>query len=155
MPLIINLDQDDEDIDIEEEIENKEEINVRKSRQWNIPITTLPEEVYTFETHIYEDEFIAIILTNVSDPEIKYEVEYNLEEISKIFKVLPKPYKDELHNLIDYQVFISGLANQNKIELYLAKFNRIKVELIDIAKAPKGAIYNATIMVPKYEKFYD
>ena len=133
----------------------QEETHIRKSRQWNIPLTTLPEEVYTFETHIYDDEIIAIILTNVSDPEIRYEIEYNLEEIAKIFQVLPKSYKDELHTLIDYQVFMSVLANQNKVELFLAKFNRIKVEFIDIAKAPKGAMYNATIMVPKYEKYYD
>ena len=68
---------------------------------------------------------------------------------------MPKSIKDELHTLIDYQVFISGLANKNKIELFLAKFNRMKIEFIDIAKAPKGAIYNATIMIPKYEQSYD
>ena len=134
---------------------DQEETHIRKSRQWNIPITTFPEEVYTFETHIYEDEVIAIILTNVSDPEIKYEIEYNFEEIEKIFQILPKSVKDEFHTLIDYQVFISGLANKNKVELFLAKYNRLKVEFIDIAKAPKGAMYNATIFVPKYEKDYN
>ena len=123
--------------------------SVRKSRQWIIPITTLPEEVYYFETHVYEDEVIVIILTNIETPDLKYEIEYNLEGIKKVFQVLPKFVKDELHTLIDYQVFISTLANNNKIELFLAKYNRIRVELIDIAKAPKGAMYNATIMVPK------
>ena len=78
-----------------------------------------------------------------------------MEEIKKVFQVLPQSVKGELNNLIDYQVFISTLANKNKIELYLAKFNRMKVELIDIAKAPKGAIYNATMMIPKYEPIYD
>ena len=128
---------------------------IRKSRQWNIPITTLPEEVYSFETHVYEDDqVIVIILTNLDDPNLIYEIEYNLEGIKKVFQVLPKKVKDELHTLIDYQVFISTLANKNKIELFFAKFNRIKVEFIDIAKAPKGALYNATIMVPKLENEY-
>ena len=131
------------------------ENQIRKSRQWNIPLTTLPEEVYSFETHVYENEVIVIILINLDEPEIRYEIEYNLEEIKKVFQVLPKSVKDELNNLIDYQVFISSLANKNKIELYLAKFNRMKVEFIDIAKAPKGAIYNATMMIPKYEPEYD
>ena len=131
------------------------ENQIRKSRQWNIPLTTLPEEVYSFETHVYENEVIVIILINLDDPEIRYEIEYNLKEIKKVFQVLPKSVKDELNNLIDYQVFISSLANKNKIELYLAKFNRMKVEFIDIAKAPKGAIYNATMMIPKYEPEYD
>ena len=138
-----------------EEIEKENDNRIRKSRQWNIPITTLPEEVYSFETHVYEDDqIIVIILTNLDYPEIIYEIEYNLEGIKKVFQVLPKYVKDELHTLIDYQVFISTLANKNKIELYLAKFNRIKVEFNDIAKAPKGAIYNATIMVPKLENGY-
>ena len=140
-------------LDKGEEIEN--ENNVRKSRQWNIPLTTLPEEVYSFETHVYGNEVIVIILTNIDEPEIRYEIEYNLDEIKKVFQVLPKSVKDELHTLIDYQVFISGLVNKNKIELFLAKFNRMKIEFIDIAKAPKGAMYNTTIMVPKYEPSYD
>ena len=138
-----------------EEIEKENDTRIRKSRQWNIPITTLPEEVYTFETHLYEDDqIIVIILTNLDDPELIYEIEYNLEGIKKVFQVLPKYVKDEFHTLIDYQVFISTLANKNKIELFLAKFNRIKIEFNDIAKAPKGAIYNATIMVPKLENEY-
>ena len=138
----------------EKEIEENKDDQIRKSRQWIIPITTLPEEVYSFETHVYEDEIIVIMLTNVDNPEIKYEIEYNLEEIKKIFKVLPNKVKDELHTLIDYQVFMSTLANKNKIELYLSKFNRIRIELIDVAKAPKGAIYNISIMVPKLEEEY-
>ena len=92
---------------------------------------------------------------NIEDPDIRYEIQYNLEEIKKVFQVLPQSVKGELNNLIDYQVFISTLANKNKIELYLAKFNRMKVEFVDIAKAPKGAIYNATMIIPKYEPTYD
>ena len=46
-------------------------------------------------------------------------------------------------------MFISGLVNNNKVELFLAKYNRLRLEFKDIAKAPKGAMYNATIMVPK------
>ena len=91
---------------------------------------------------------------NIEDPDIRYEIQYNLEEIKKVFQVLPQSVKGELNNLIDYQVFISTLANKNKIELYLAKFNRMKVEFVDIAKAPKGAIYNATMMIHKYEPTY-
>ena len=30
-----------------EEIEKENDNRIRKSRQWNIPITTLPEEVYS------------------------------------------------------------------------------------------------------------
>ena len=138
------------DIDIYNDNGNGD--NIRKSRQWNIPITSLPEEVYSFETHVYDDEVLVIILTNLDYPELQYEIEYNLEGIKKVFQVLPKAVKDELHTLIDYQVFICSLANKNKIELFLAKFNRIRIEFIDIAKAPKGAIYNATIMVPKLEQ---
>ena len=104
---------------------------------------------------MYENEVISIILINIENRDIRYEIEYNLEEIKKVFQVLPKSVKDELNNLIDYQVFISTLANKNKIELYLAKFNRMKVELIDIAKAPKGAIYNANMMIPRYEPTYN
>ena len=77
-----------------------------------------------------------------------------MEEIQKVFQILPKSIKDELHTLIHYQVFISTLANKNKIELFFAKFNRIRIELIDVAKAPKGAIYNISIMVPKLEEEY-
>ena len=58
-------------------------------------------------------------------------------------------YKELLSTLIDYQVFISGLVNNNKLELFLAKYNRLKLEFKDIAETPKGAIYNVTIMVPK------
>ena len=110
--------------------------------------------MYSFETHVYEDEVIVIILINLDDPEIRYEIAYNLDEIKKVFQVLPKSVKDELDNLIDYQVFISSLANKNKIELYLAKYNRMKMEFIYIAKSPKGDIYNA-MMIPKYEPDYD
>ena len=78
-----------------------------------------------------------------------------MEEIQKVFQILPKSIKDELHTLIHYQVFISTLANKNKIELFFAKFNRMKLEFTDIAKAPKGAMYNATIMVPKFEESFD
>ena len=63
--------------------------------------------------------------------------------------MLPQSYKDNLCTLIDYQVFISGLVKNNKLELYLLKYNMLKLEFTDIAKAPKGAIYNVTILVPK------
>ena len=109
----------------------------------------MPEEVYTFETQIYEDNIFIMSLTNLNDQSIKYEIEFNFDEIVKAFQVLPQKVKDELCTLIDYQVFISGLVNNNKLELFLAKYNRLKLEFKDIAKAPKGAMYNVTIMVPK------
>ena len=126
-----------------------DDASVRKSRKWNIPISSLPEEVYTFETQIYEDNIFIMSLTNLNDQSIKYEIEFNFDEIVKAFQVLPQKVKDELCTLIDYQVFISGLVNNNKLELFLAKYNRLRLEFVDIAKAPKGAMYNVTIMVPK------
>ena len=93
-----------------------------------------------------------INLTHVNNPEIQYEIVYNFDDLAKAFNVLPQSVKDELCILLDYQVFISGLVNNNKLDLFLAKYNRLKLEFKDIAKAPKGAMYNATIMVPKVKQ---
>ncbi len=113
-------------------------------------MNSLPEEIYAFETIIYNnDDIIILNLTNLKELEIQYEIVYNYDDIAKAFRVLPQSYKDELCTLIDYQVFISGLVNKNKVELFLAKYNRLRLEFKDIAKAPKGAMYNATIMLPK------
>ena len=101
---------------------------------------------------IYNDDIFAISLINLRDEENKYEIIYNFDDLSKAFRVLPQNYKDNLCTLIDYQVFISGLVSKNKLEIFLAKFNRLKLEFKDIAKAPKGAMYNVTIMVPKVEE---
>ena len=107
--------------------------------------------MYSFETRIYNDDTFAINLINLKDEEKQYEIIYNFDDLAKTFRVLPQSYKDNLCTLIDYQVFISGLVNQNKLEIFLAKYNRLKLEFKDIAKAPKGAMYNVTIMVPKVE----
>ena len=88
-------------------------------------------------------------LTNINDKNIIYEIEFNFDEIVKAFQVLPQKYKDEMCTLIDYQVFISGLVNNNKLKLFLSKNNRLRLEFEDIAKAPKGAMYNVTIFVPR------
>ncbi len=109
----------------------------------------MPEEIYTFETQIYEDNIFIITLTNINDKNIIYEIEFNFDEISKAFQVLPQKYKDEMNTLIDYQVFISGLVNNNKLQLFLSKNNRLRLEFEDIAKAPRGAMYNVTIFVPR------
>jgi hypothetical protein len=101
------------------------------------------------KTQIYNDDIFVISLTNLNDEENHYEIVYNYDDLAKTFQVLPKSYKDNLCTLIDYQVFISGLVNNNKLELFLAKYNRLKLEFRDIAKAPKGAMYNVTIYVSK------
>ena len=119
---------------------------------WKLSINSVPDDIYNFETYIYDDKKLLILLTNVKNQNIKYLSEYNYDEISKAFQVLPKSNKDELTTLISYQVFISGLVNNNKIELFFAKNNRIKLELKDIAKAPKGAMYNVTLFLSKIEK---
>ena len=129
--------------------EDEDDCSIRKSKQWNIQVNSRPEEVYIFETQIYNDDTFVISLTNSKDEEIHYEIVYNFDDIAKAFQVLPQSYKDHLCTLIDYQVFISGLLSNNKLELFLAKYNRLKLEFKDIAKAPKGAMYNVTIMVPK------
>ena len=129
--------------------EENDDVSIRKSRKWNLPINSLPEEIYCFETRIYNDDTLVMNLTNINNPEIQYEIVYNYDDLAKAFQVLPQSVKDELCTLVDYQVFISSLVNNNKLELFLAKYNRLKLEFKDIAKAPKGAMYNTTIMVPK------
>ena len=114
-----------------------------------MPLSSLPEEIFSFETRIYNDDTFVISLTNIREQDIQYEIVYNFDDLEKAFQVLPRSVKDNLCTLIDYQVFISGLVNNNKLELFYAKYDRLRLEFNDIAKAPKGAIYNATIMVPK------
>ncbi len=129
--------------------DENDDVSIRKSRKWNLPINSLPEEIYSFETRIYNDDILVMNLTNINNPEIQYEIVYNYDDLAKAFQVLPQSVKDELCTLVDYQVFISSLVNNNKLELFLAKYNRLKLEFKDIAKAPKGAMYNTTIMVSK------
>ena len=129
--------------------DENDDVSIRKSRKWNLPINSLPEEIYSFETRIYNDDTLVMNLTNINNPEIQYEIVYNYDDLAKVFQVLPQSVKDELCTLVDYQVFISSLVNNNKLELFLAKYNRLKLEFKDIAKAPKGAMYNTTIMVSK------
>ena len=47
-----------------------------------------------------------------------------------------------------FQVFIAGLAKDNKIEINRSGEN-LRLELYDIAKAPKGAVYNVSILLEK------
>ena len=56
--------------------------------------------------------------------------------------------KDELINLMYFQVFISGLAKDKKIEINKSGDN-LRIEFHDIAKAPKGAEYNVSILLNK------
>ena len=45
-----------------------------------------------------------------------------------------------------FQVFIAGLAKNKKIVINKIK-NSINIDLRDIAKAPKGAEYNVSILL--------
>ena len=45
-----------------------------------------------------------------------------------------------------YQVFIAGLAKNKQIEINKSG-NNLRIELKDIAKAPKGAEYNVSILL--------
>ena len=47
-----------------------------------------------------------------------------------------------------YQVFIAGLAKNKKIEINKSG-DSLRLELYDIAKAPKGAEYNVSILLEK------
>ena len=76
----------------------------------------------------------------------KYEKNYSYEEILNEFSVLPQNIKDELINLMYFQVFISGLAKSKKIEINKSGDN-LKIEFLDIASAPKGAEYNVSILL--------
>ena len=83
---------------------------------------------------------------DLEDREKKYEKSYTFEEIQKEFCVLPNEVKDELINLMYYQVFIAGLAKNKQIEINKSG-NNLRIELKDIAKAPKGAEYNVSILL--------
>ena len=79
---------------------------------------------------------------------IKYEKNFSFEEILNEFSILPQDVKDELINLMYFQVFISGLAKNKKIEINKSGDN-LRIEFQDIAKAPKGAEYNVSILLNK------
>ena len=127
----------------------EDDINIKKSKKWNIKLKSNPKEVYSFETQVHNDDIFVINLTNLNDESNHYEIVYNFDDLSKNFQMLPEHYKDNLCTLIDYQVFISGLVKNNKLELYLCKYNNLKLEFTNIAKAPKGVIYSVSILVPK------
>ena len=59
---------------------------------------------------------------------------------------MPKNVQYDLIDLMHFQVFIAGLAKNKKIEINKNK-NTTCIELKDIAKAPKGAEYNVSILL--------
>ena len=83
---------------------------------------------------------------DLEERNIKYEKNYSYEEILNEFSVLPQNVKDELINLMYFQVFISGLAKEKKIEINKSGEN-LRIEFQNIAKAPKGAEYNVSILL--------
>ena len=85
---------------------------------------------------------------DLDERNIKYEKNFSYEEILNEFSILPQNVKDELINLMYFQVFISGLAKNKKIEINRSGDN-LRIEFQDIAKAPKGAEYNVSILLNK------
>ena len=85
---------------------------------------------------------------DLDERNIKYEKNFSYEEILNEFSILPQDVKDELINLMYFQVFISGLAKNKKIEINKSGDN-LRIEFQDIAKAPKGAEYNVSILLNK------
>ena len=83
---------------------------------------------------------------DLDERNIKYEKNFSFEEILNEFSILPQDVKDELINLMYFQVFISGLAKNKKIEINKSGDN-LRIEFQDIAKAPKGAEYNVSILL--------
>ena len=118
---------------------------MRKSRPYEIPLSSNPNILYIFEIIIYNNDKLIICLSDLEDKE-KYERSYTFEELKKEFSVLPKTVKYDLIDLMHFQVFIAGLAKNKKIKINKNK-NEVSIELKDIAPAPKGAEYNVSILL--------
>ena len=123
-------------------------LEIRKSKPYDIPLSTNSKQLYCFEITIYNNDQLILSLLDLENRENKYEKKYTYEEIVEEFSVLPKKVKDDLINLMYFQVFIAGLAKNNKIEINRSGDN-LRLELYDIAKAPKGAVYNVSILIEK------
>ena len=87
-------------------------------------------------------------LSDLEDKENKYEKCYKYEEIRKEFSVLPETVKNELVDLMNFQVFIAGLAKNKKVEINKSG-DSLLVEFQNIAKAPVGAEYSVSILLEK------
>ena len=87
-------------------------------------------------------------LFDLNNIDLKYEKSYSYEDILKEFSVLPQSYKDDLIDIMHFQVFIACLAKNKKIEIYRSG-DSLRMEFHDIAKAPKGAEYNVSILLDK------
>ena len=111
-------------------------------------LSTNSNKIYCFETTIYNNDEIVLSLMDLDERNIKYEKNFSYEEILNEFSILPQDVKDELINLMYFQVFISGLAKNKKIEINKSGDN-LRIEFQDIAKAPKGAEYNVSILLNK------
>lgn len=114
-------------------------------------LTDLPSQTYRFEIVAINDENLTITMYNLKDRVTVYEKEYDYPEICKLFEVLPEDVSKDFVTVLHYQVFICGLITKKHVEVYLSRGNCIRVELTDIAKAPKGAIYNVSIILPKIQ----
>lgn len=109
----------------------------------------MPKKKFKFEMIVVNDEKLIISLYDLKDGGTIYEDEFDYESISKVFGVLPDPVQSELVSVVSYQVFICGIVNKKKAEVHLSRNDRIRLELIDIAKAPKGAVYNVSLFLTK------
>ena len=97
---------------------------------------------------LYNNEQLVLSLLDLDDRNIKYKKSYTYNEILKEFSVLPQSVKDDLINLMYFQVFLAGLAKNKKLEINKSG-DSLRVEFHDIAKAPKGAEYSVSILFEK------
>lgn len=121
----------------------------RISKSFLLSLTNFESQTYRFEIVAINDEKLTISMYDLKDRKTVYEDEYDYPGICKVFEVLPEKCAKDLISVIHYQVFICGLINKKKVEVHLSRNNCIRVELTDVADAPKGAEYNVSIILPK------
>lgn len=114
-----------------------------------VSLKNTPQQTFRFEVAVYNDEKMIITLFDLKNEDTKYEEEYSYDNILKVFNVLPNSEKNELCNLTNFQVFIVGLVKHKKLEIYPSRNNSLRLEFLDVAQAPKGAVYNVTVHIPK------
>lgn len=122
---------------------------VRKSRRWILPLKNFPQQTFEFESTIIDDEVMEVCLRDLKDRVTVFQKDFDYNEILYLFGVLPQAIKSDLNNLVDYQVFMCGIINRKKVEVHYSGNSAIRLELLDVAPAPKGAEYNVSIILPK------
>ena len=125
-------------------------IEIKKSKPYDIPLSTNSDKLYCFEMTLYNNEQLVLSLLDLDDRDKKYKKSYTYNEILKEFSVLPQSVKDDLMNLMYFQVFLVGLAKNKKIEINKSG-EFLRVEFNDIAKAPHGAQYNVSVIFEKVQ----